>query len=416
MDKIQKEEMQKETGTNSIFKEKLIIAFSSVFEALFLLLELYFMIHSRENFVALIVVAICMILVLFFLVMAIIDLNQKIKNMEWKEYQDIYKAQKASYLSTKRAFDELGQRLSALEESNTFPAEDIISAQKAVAKVTISRNKENAEALMNANDELIQRVFGFEEKLADNKEELMKLQQEIMQQTKDEMNENQRNIQSQFDAIQNLLQQVQQDISTGEIRTMDTAIEDSPVDSLQEDWMEPEDEELPDLGGFEEESEEQLPSLDEMEIPAEDELPSLDEAEIPVEDELPSLDEAEIPVEDELPSLDDVEVSAEPVSDLNKTLSPDEIAALFSNMEDTTAQLEEEPEELPMPDMSDPNKSLSPDEIAALFANAGNTESVTEEEPEKEEEPEPEKPPMPDLSDPNKTLSPDEIAALFANM
>lgn len=402
MDKIQKEEMRKETGTNSILKEKLIIAFSSVFEALFLLLELYFMIHSRENFVALIVVAICMILVLFFLVMAIIDLNQKIKNMEWKEYQDIYKAQKASYLSTKRAFDELGQRLSALEESNTFPAEDIISAQKAVAKVTISRNKENAEALMNANDELIQRVFGFEEKLADNKEELMKLQQEIMQQTKDEMNENQRNIQSQFDAIQNLLQQVQQDISTGEIRTMDTAIEDSPVDSLQEDWMEPEDEELPDLGGFEEESEEQLPSLDDVEIPA--------------EDELPSLDDVEISVEDELPSLDDVEVSAEPVSDPNKTLSPDEIAALFSNMEDTTAQPEEEPEELPMPDMSDPNKSLSPDEIAALFANAGNTESVTEEEPEKEEEPEPEKPPMPDLSDPNKTLSPDEIAALFANM
>lgn len=396
MDKIQKEEMRKETGTNSILKEKLIIAFSSVFEALFLLLELYFMIHSRENFIALIVVAICMILVLFFLVMAIIDLNQKIKNMEWKEYQDIYKAQKASYLSTKRAFDELGQRLSALEESNTFPAEDIISAQKAVAKVTISRNKENAEALMNANDELIQRVFGFEEKLADNKEELMKLQQEIMQQTKDEMNENQRNIQSQFDAIQNLLQQVQQDISTGEIRTMDTAIEDSPVDSLQEDWMEPEDEELPDLGGFEEESEEQLPSLDEAEIPAEDELPSLDDVEMPAEDELPSLDE--------------VEVSAEPISDPNKTLSPDEIAALFSNMEDTTVQPEEEPEELPMPDMSDPNKSLSPDEIAALFANAGNAESVTEEEPE------PEKPPMPDLSDPNKTLSPDEIAALFANM
>ena len=84
MDKIQKEKMQKETSPNSILKEKLIIAFSSVFEALFLLLELYFMIHSRENFVALIVVAICMILVLFFLVMAIIDLDQKIKNMEWK--------------------------------------------------------------------------------------------------------------------------------------------------------------------------------------------------------------------------------------------------------------------------------------------------------------------------------------------
>lgn len=415
MDKIQKEKMQKETSPNSILKEKLIIAFSSVFEALFLLLELYFMIHSRENFVALIVVAICMILVLFFLVMAIIDLNQKIKNMEWKEYQDIYKAQKASYLSTKKAFDEIGQRLSALEEGNSFPAEDIISAQKAVAKVTISRNKENAEALMNANDELIQRVFGFEEKLADNKEELMKLQQEIMQQTKDEMSENQKNIQTQFDTIQSLLQQVQQGINLAEVKTTD--FPEAPQAEMQQDiQMDLPEESLPkideadiidedepvvDTEDLEMPVEDELPSLDDIELPEEDELPNLDDIELPEEDELPNLDDIELPVEDELPSLDDVDVPE--------------------------ADEEEAPEELPMPDLSDPNKTLSPDEIAALFSNA---ESVAAPEPEEEQEPEvevemepvpetapeEEKPTMPDLSDPNKTLSPDEIAALFANM
>ncbi|MCI5822718.1 MAG: hypothetical protein PUB24_00630 [Lachnospiraceae bacterium] len=415
MDKIQKEKMQKETSPNSILKEKLIIAFSSVFEALFLLLELYFMIHSRENFVALIVVAICMILVLFFLVMAIIDLNQKIKNMEWKEYQDIYKAQKASYLSTKKAFDEIGQRLSALEEGNSFPAEDIISAQKAVAKVTISRNKENAEALMNANDELIQRVFGFEEKLADNKEELMKLQQEIMQQTKDEMSENQKNIQTQFDTIQSLLQQVQQGINLAEVKTTD--FPEAPQAEMQQDiQMDLPEESLPkideadiidedepvvDTEDLEMPVEDELPSLDDIELPEGDELPNLDDIELPEEDELPNLDDIELPVEDELPSLDDVDVPE--------------------------ADEEEAPEELPMPDLSDPNKTLSPDEIAALFSNA---ESVAAPEPEEEQEPEvevemepmpetapeEEKPPMPDLSDPNKTLSPDEIAALFANM
>lgn len=415
MDKIQKEKMQKETSPNSILKEKLIIAFSSVFEALFLLLELYFMIHSRENFVALIVVAICMILVLFFLVMAIIDLNQKIKNMEWKEYQDIYKAQKASYLSTKKAFDEIGQRLSALEEGNSFPAEDIISAQKAVAKVTISRNKENAEALMNANDELIQRVFGFEEKLADNKEELMKLQREIMQQTKDEMSENQKNIQTQFDTIQSLLQQVQQGINLAEVKTTD--FPEAPQAEMQQDiQMDLPEESLPkideadiidedepvvDTEDLEMPVEDELPSLDDIELPEGDELPNLDDIELPEEDEIPNLDDIELPVEDELPSLDDVDVPE--------------------------ADEEEAPEELPMPDLSDPNKTLSPDEIAALFSNA---ESVAAPEPEEEQEPEvevemepvpetapeEEKPTMPDLSDPNKTLSPDEIAALFANM
>ena len=85
-----------------------------------------------------------------------------------------------------------------------------------------------------------------------------------------------------------------------------------------------------------------------------------------------------------------------------------------------------------MPDLSDPNKSLSADEIAALFANMGGDNGPAPEpelepepipepvsEPELEPIPEPaeeETPPMPDLSDPNKSLSPDEIAALFANM
>lgn len=45
----------------------------------------------------------------------------------------------------------------------------------------------------------------------------------------------------------------------------------------------------------------------------------------------------------------------------------------------------------------DPNRTMSPDEIAALFASAGNE-------------------PAPIEADPNKTLSPDEIAALFAAM
>ena len=68
-------------------------------------------------------------------------------------------------------------------------------------------------------------------------------------------------------------------------------------------------------------------------------------------------------------------------------MSPDDIAALFASMagdapaegpaeeEPVVAEepvVEEEPiaEELPpMPDLSDPNRALTPDEIAALIAN-----------------------------------------------
>lgn len=69
---------------------------------------------------------------------------------------------------------------------------------------------------------------------------------------------------------------------------------------------------------------------------------------------------------------------------------------------------EEKPE---MPDMSDPNKQMSPDDIAALFANLAPSEPEPVAEAVEEE-----KPPMPDLSDPNKQMSPEEIAALIANL
>ena len=65
-----------------------------------------------------------------------------------------------------------------------------------------------------------------------------------------------------------------------------------------------------------------------------------------------------------------------------------------------------------MPDMSDPNRAMSPEDIAALIANtaAENLPETTEKFVEEE------KPPMPDMSDPNKAMSPEDIAALIANM
>ena len=139
------------------------------------------------------------------------------------------------------------------------------------------------------------------------------------------------------------------------------------------------------------------------------------------------------------------------MSDPNKKMSPDDIAALFASMgaaEEPVAEpepaepepaaepiIEEAAPETPAgPDLSDPNKPMSPDEIAALIANMGVDDGLDEEpevsaepevveEPEVVTEPEPvveeateDKPQMPDLSDPNKVMSPDEIAALIANM
>ena len=111
------------------------------------------------------------------------------------------------------------------------------------------------------------------------------------------------------------------------------------------------------------------------------------------------------------------EVKEEPVtptvgdmSDPNKQLSPDEIAALFAAAEPAPKKEEPAPEPVQVAPVSDdPNKQLSADEIAALFAAA--------EPAPKKEEPAPEPVQVTPVSDdPNKQLSPDEIAALFASI
>ena len=94
------------------------------------------------------------------------------------------------------------------------------------------------------------------------------------------------------------------------------------------------------------------------------------------------------------PVAEPVQPAAEPASDSNRSLSPDEIAALFANMgNDSTSETKEEP-------VMEPESEVTEEPIAA----------------EATEAPADSTPPMPDLSDSNKTLSPDEIAALFANM
>lgn len=121
--------------------------------------------------------------------------------------------------------------------------------------------------------------------------------------------------------------------------------------------------------------------------------------------------EEEVPAE-EAPSSQAATPTVGDMSDPNKQLSPDEIAALFAAAEPAPKKEEPAPEPVAVTPVSDdPNKQLSADEIAALFAAA--------EPAPKKEEPAPAPEPVavtPVSDDPNKQLSPDEIAALFASI
>lgn len=394
-------------------KEKITIAFASVIEALFLLLEIYFMIHAKGNFPVLLIVAICMVAVLFFLVLSIIELSQKNKEKERLDYEEIYKAQKASYLAQRKYFDELNERLNQLEENTNFPAEDIITAQKAVAKVTISRSKENADALMNANDELIQRVFGFEEKLADNNDALLRQQETLLQQTREELVANNQGMQDQFAALHQALEQMKQEISDLELRQAA-----QPAASPAAEAQAPIPEE---------------PVEDDAFAAAEETLAQETVEEPVIEEPVaePIIEEAvEMPEEAE-------EVTAAPEAepvDNGGEISQAEIDAMLASLASDTEEMRQDEtvieEEAPMVDEG----PVAAEEAEAIEEEAGETEEVPVMEdmpsvddlpsldelddldlPDLEEYTE-SADDLPDLSDPNKVLSPDEIAALFANM
>lgn len=417
-------------------KEKITIAFASVIEALFLLLEIYFMIHAKGNFPVLLIVAICMVAVLFFLVLSIIELSQKNKEKERLDYEEIYKAQKASYLAQRKYFDELNERLNQLEENTNFPAEDIITAQKAVAKVTISRSKENADALMNANDELIQRVFGFEEKLADNNDALLRQQETLLQQTREELVANNQGMQDQFAALHQALEQMKQEISDLELRQAaqpaaspaaeaQAPIPEEPVEDdafaaaeetlAQETVEEPVIEEpvaepiIEEAVEMPEEAEEvtAAPEAEPVDNGGEISQAEIDAMLASLASDTEEMRQDETVIEEEAPMVDEGPVAAEEAEAIEEEAGETEEVPVMEDMPsvDDLPSLDEL-DDLDLPDLEEYTESA--DDLPDLDAIA---------EPELMPEPgAEEKPPMPDLSDPNKVLSPDEIAALFANM
>lgn len=417
-------------------KEKITIAFASVIEALFLLLEIYFMIHAKGNFPVLLIVAICMVAVLFFLVLSIIELSQKNKEKERLDYEEIYKAQKASYLAQRKYFDELNERLNQLEENTNFPAEDIITAQKAVAKVTISRSKENADALMNANDELIQRVFGFEEKLADNNDALLRQQETLLQQTREELVANNQGMQDQFAALHQALEQMKQEISDLELRQAaqpaaspaaeaQAPIPEEPVEDdafaaaeetlAQETVEEPVIEEpvaepiIEEAVEMPEEAEEvtAAPEAEPVDNGGEISQAEIDAMLASLASDTEEMRQDETVIEEEAPMVDEGPVAAEEAEAIEEEAGETEEVPVMEDMPsvDDLPSLDEL-DDLDQPDLEEYTESA--DDLPDLDA-------IAEPEPMPEPGAE-EKPPMPDLSDPNKVLSPDEIAALFANM
>ena len=405
--------------------------------------ELYVMINYPSNYVALIVLTVVALADIYILIASAIQKNYKKEIDQYEQYDNLFKSEKASYLVTRKSFEDIADQLDRIEEAAGSPTKDIIDAQKSIAKVTISRNKENSDALMNSNDKLLEQIFNLSDRL-DNLEKNVLEQQRIIVEN----------------ANKDLL--LKQQEMAASVKEMELSIHNTILAEVGK------------INGAPAVAYTAAPVQPSSAAPVEEVTP--EEPEAPIDEVMP--EEPEAPINEVMPEEPETEpeTTAEDMPDLaeddllniDALFGNDEVAETTKEVAEETGSAEEnnepEPEEPvgfddtlgfadeeseepafteemvntidePVMEMnSDPNHMMTPEEIAALIANADTaaeeepvvtedaiseeSEPITEEEPVSEpvvEEPAAE-PVIEANSDPNHMMTPEEIAALFANM
>jgi len=337
-----------------------------------LVADLYAMINMPQKFIILAIITALFLVAIYFLVDSISIYLMAEKNRKEEQYDSIFKSEKASYLLLRKTFDDLYELIEKGNQSRKANVEDIIHAQKAVAKVSIGRSKENADALMNSNDHIMEKISMLEAVLSDNVShpapETNKNDSAYAQNILD----NQNKILQQLEVLQNTLNTIGADAKIAAESAKQNFFteerilaEENKIEKEEPQVQEAAVEEIPSAAGeatvMEETPIEEEPSVME-ETPVEEE-PSVME-ETPIE---------EVPSDMEETSIGKEEVSS-PEEDLSKyddimvdtlTDSDDNVPVEKIPLEDETV-VDDEPA---MPDLSDPNKVMTPDEIAALIAN-----------------------------------------------
>lgn len=458
---------------NKDSKARMQMIFGILLFAFIFMAELYAMVNFPKMFIVLAVLAVADLICLYVAINGIISVYETKYTRREEQYESIFKSEKASYLMLKKYFEEISVKLAYMEEASKIPTEEIVNAQKGIAKVIIKRSHENTDALMNSYEQLLDRFDTFQkgmdgfgtvagaykdEILSACKDEISSVQKDGKEQEHSQDKEIAAKLQEIIIAMKDMELRLNQTIMNSQKVVVSqpqvsvpvaTPVEPQPapqnhveeipaepeISPEPEESMEPEPEISPDLEESMEPEPEISPEPEESMEPEPEISPEPEESMEPDPEILPDIPEEEsFEPEEEPPVMAADEIippdPEESIEEAEELVEPDPIPEDAIVEEANDENLPEE-ELSPMPDLSDPNRAMSPDEIAALFANMGNDDNAdkagepVEETVEPEDIPEPieepeavkEAPLQPEEpADPNKALSPDEIAALFASM
>ena len=416
---------------NKDSKARMQMIFGILLFAFIFMAELYAIVNFPKMFIVLAVLAAADLICLYVAIRGVISVYETKYARREEQYESIFKSEKASYLMLKKYFEEISVKLAYMEEASKIPTEEIVNAQKGIAKVIIKRSHENTEALMNSYEQLMDQFTKFQQGIDGLGTVAGAYKEEILSAYKDEKfpapKDEEVHDHAQDKETVAKLQEIILAIKDMELRLNQTIMNSQKVVVSQPQVSVPVAAPV---------VPQPAPQNHVEEIPAEPEIsPEPEESMEPDPEILPDIPEEEsFEPEEEPPVMAADEIippdPEESIEEAEELVEPDPIPEDAIVEEANDENLPEE-ELSPMPDLSDPNRAMSPDEIAALFANMGNDDNAdkagepVEETVEPEDIPEPieepeavkEAPLQPEEpADPNKALSPDEIAALFASM
>lgn len=420
--------MNKDYGVTQRNREKRNsrIILNIIILALLLLVEVYLMINFPRIYILLAVVGAASLFLIFRIANSLFKIQEEREEKREKEFESIFKSEKASYILLRKNFADLAEMLYLLKGDSGLPLEDLISAQKSIAKVTINKNKENSKAVLNSTEELKSYLLEMSEKFAeiqnvvkenvDNVNELVK--NEVQSKNLDiivRLNEMEKAINSEMEKGLNSITISSQTVEPQELpqtyipKEKPEEPEISEIEDLTEETEEPVKIEMPEIEEFEEEPKEleipEIESLDkepeELEIP---EIESLDEE--PEELEIPELEELSEKTEEseefpEIESLDmpqmeeieNIEPRVEPLTDDGSSADLEDLEEKVRELQQMAAEEEPEISSLEVekseedisslmeditPSMEEINHKMTPDEIEQLFIENDGEDFIPE--------------------------------------
>ena len=409
-------------------KARMQIIFGALILALFFSVELYMMINYSDKYLIIAGIALVELIFLYVIIQGIFALKEEKEIRNEAQYDNVFKSEKASYLMLKKYFEEFEDKLNYLEKASKVPTEEIVNAQKGIAKVVMNRTRQGSEAMLNSTEQIADQLAEVQKQSEAFQSLLSSCKEEIIAAQKSAGNSSEKSVQMQIQDLVVQMKDMELRLNAALSQNQKVIVQSAPAsfgttsdeksflnevmadevadtDDDLEETVEPEPVVVPEPNSAPEPVAAPEPIPEPEPVAAPEPIPEPESEPVAAPEPIPEPESESVAAPEPIPEPEPVVApepipepepvaAPEPASDSNRSLSPDEIAALFANMgNDSTSEAKEEPVQEPAPEVIE-----KPTVAEKTEAPADSTQ------------------PMPDSSDPNKTLSPDEIAALFANM